>query len=73
MRKPAITGLSKPQGLDDLIKPLAKEVMKKAKKPAKKALKDVSDKGYKKNPYGAKGGLTKNYKEYVMRQMKGDY
>jgi hypothetical protein len=73
MRKPAITGLSKPQGLDDLIKPLAKEAIKKAKKPIKKALKDVPDKNYKKNPYGAKGGLTKNYKEYVMREMKGDY
>jgi hypothetical protein len=73
MRKPAITGLSKPQGLDDLIKPLAKEAIKKAKKPAKKMLKDVPDKNYKKNPYGAKGGLTKNYKEYVMREMKGDY
>jgi hypothetical protein len=73
MRKPAITGLSKPQGLDDLIKPLAKEAIKKAKKPAKKMLKDVPDKNYKKNPYNAKGGLTKNYKEYVMREMKGDY
>jgi hypothetical protein len=73
MRKPAITGLSKPQGLDDLIKPLAKEAIKKAKKPAKKMLKDVSDKNYKKNPYNAKGGLTKNYKDYVMRNSKGDY
>ena len=73
MRKPAITGLSKPQGLDDLIKPLAKEAIKKAKKPAKKMLKDVPDKNYKKNPYNSKGGLTKNYKDYVMRQMEGDY
>jgi hypothetical protein len=73
MRKPAITGLSKPQGLDDLIKPLAKEVIKKAKKPAKKMLKDVPDKNYKKNPYNSKGGLTKNYKDYVMRNSKGDY
>jgi hypothetical protein len=73
MRKPAITGLSKPQGLDDLIKPLAKEAIKKAKKPAKKMLKDVPDKNYKKNPYNSKGGLTKNYKDYVMRNSKGDY
>ena len=73
MRKPAITGLSKPQGLDDIIEPLIKAGVKKAKKPIKKALKDVSDNKYKKNPYGAKGGLTKNYKEYVMREMKGDY
>lgn len=73
MRKPAITGLSKPQGLDDLIKPLAKEVMKKAKKPAKKALKDVSDKGYKKNPYKSKGGMTKDYKDYVLKNSRGDY
>jgi hypothetical protein len=73
MRKPAITGLSKPQGLDDLIKPLAKEAIKKAKKPIKKALKDVPDKNYKKNPYNSKGGLTKNYKDYVLRNSKGDY
>ena len=73
MRKPAITGLSKPQGLDDIIEPLIKAGVKKAKKPIKKALKDVSDKGYKKNPYKSKGGLTKDYKDYVLKNSRGDY
>ena len=74
MRKPAIEArIGHTRGLDDIIEPLVKAGIKKAKKPIKKALKDVPDKNYKKNPYNAKGGLTKNYKEYVMRQMKGDY
>jgi hypothetical protein len=72
MRKPAITGLARPQGIDDVIKPLAKGAKKVAKK-ASKAKNDIPDPKYKKNPYNKKGGLTTDYKDYVLRNSRGDY
>lgn len=72
MRKPAITGLARPSGIDDVIKPLAKGIKKAAKK-TKKAAKDIPDPKYKKNPYNKKGGMTKDYKDYVLRNSRGDY
>lgn len=72
MHKPAITGLAPPSGIDDVIKPLAKGLKKAAKK--KKPVKnDVRDPKYKKNPYNKKGGMTKDYKDYVLRNSRGDY
>lgn len=78
MRKPAITGLARPSGIDDIIEPLAKKALsnvKKGKTNIKKAAKakDIPDPKYKKNPYNAKGGMTKDYKDYVLRNSKGDY
>ncbi len=77
MHKPAITGLARPQGIDDVIKPLAKGAKKvakkKGKKPVKASVNDVRDPKYKKNPYNKKGGMTKDYKDYVLRNSRGDY
>ena len=72
MHKPAITGLASPSGIDDVIKPLAKGAKKVAKK-AKKAKNDIPDPKYKKNPYNKNGGMTKDYKDYVLRNSRGDY
>ena len=76
MNKPAITGLARPSGIDDVIKPLAKGAKKVAKKAAKKSNKaknDIPDPKYKKNPYNKKGGMTRDYKDYVLRNSRGDY
>jgi hypothetical protein len=55
--------------LDDI----GKGILKGAKRAAKKAANDIPDPKYKKNPYNKKGGLTKDYKDYVLRNMKGHY
>lgn len=77
MRKPAITGLARPKGIDDIIEPLIKKAVSGAKKGSKKVVKkgknDVRDPKYKKSPYNAKGGMTKDYKDYVLRNSRGDY
>lgn len=52
------------RGLDDIGKIVGKA--------AKKAAKDVADPKFTKKVYNKKGGLTKKYKDYVLREM-GDY
>lgn len=71
MKKPVIANVARPKGWKD---DAAKAVIKGAKKAAKKAAKDVPDPKYRRKVYNPKGGgLTKEYKDYVMRNMKGDY
>lgn len=41
-------------------------------KAAKKIAKDIADPKFTKKVYNKKGGLTKKYKDYVLREM-GDY
>lgn len=71
--------MPKKQGLDDLGK-IAEKVVKSvtkgkktAKKVVRKAANDIPDPKYKKNPYNSKGGLKKDYKDYVLRNNKGEY
>lgn len=75
MRKPAIEARQgHARGIDDIIKAgenLLEGAVKGVKK-SKKVLKDIPDPRFKKNPYTKKGGLTKDYKDYVLRNMK-DY
>jgi hypothetical protein len=77
MRKPAIEARQgHTKGIDDILEPLAKKALsnvKRGKTNIKKAAKDIPDPKYKKNPYNAKGGMTKDYKDYVLRNSKGDY
>jgi hypothetical protein len=77
MRKPAIESrVGHTKGIDDIIEPLVKKVVsgvKKSKKVVKKGINDIPDPMYKKNPYKSKGGMTKDYKDYVLRNSKGDY
>jgi hypothetical protein len=73
MRKPAIEArVGHTRGIDDVIKPVAKG-LKKAAKKANKAKNDIPDPKYKKNPYNKKGGMTTDYKDYVLRNSRGDY
>lgn len=77
-RKPAISGLARPQGWDDVVKPIAKGAAKRVKKPVKKAAKsmaryDVPDSLYKGKVYDSQGRMTKAYKDYVLRNMDGDF
>ena len=77
-KKPAIQMTN---GVDDAIKAAAKAIGKameknlsKTRKTVSKAAKnDIPDKGYKKIPYNRKGGVTKDYADYVMRNSKGQY
>jgi hypothetical protein len=75
--------MPKKQGLDDLGK-IAKEAydaMRGGKKAAKKVTKKVSKakndipdpKFPSKKVYTKKGSMTREYKDYVMRNSKGDY
>ena len=84
MRKPAITGIARPQGWDDVVKPIAKGAAKKVKQPVKKAVKkaaaakskaryDIPDPAYKGKVYGKGGSMTKAYKDYVLRNMDADF
>ena len=78
MRKRAIEArVGHVRGIDDIVEPLLKKAVSGAKKGSKKVVKkgmnDVSDPNYKKSPYNAKGGMTKDYKDYVLRNSKGDY
>jgi hypothetical protein len=78
MRKRAIEArVGHARGIDDIVEPLLKKAVSGAKKGSKKVVKkgmnDVSDPKYKKSPYNAKGGMTKDYKDYVLRNSKGDY
>jgi len=78
MRKPAIESrVGHVRGIDDIVEPLIKKAVSGAKKGSKKVVKkaknDISDPNYKKNPYNKKGGMTKDYKDYVLRNSRGDY
>lgn len=77
-KKPAIANVARPQGWDDVVKPIAKGAAKRVKKPVKKAAKnmaryDVPDSLYKGKVYDSQGRMTKQYKDYVMRNSGGDY
>jgi len=77
-RKSVVDGLARPQGWDDIVKPIAKGAAKRVKKPVKKAAKsmaryDVPDSLYKGKVYDSQGRMTKQYKDYVMRNSGGDY
>lgn len=77
MRKPAIEARQgHTRGIDDIVEPLIKAGVKKVAKGGKKAVKkgkDVFDPKYTKNPYKKSGGMTQDYKDYVLRNSKGDY
>ena len=82
MRKPAIQARQgHARGIDDIGRAIVdatkttigKDLSKKVKRAASKAANDIPDPKYKKNPYNKKGGLTKDYKDYVLRSMKGQY
>jgi hypothetical protein len=78
MRKPAIEArVGHTRGIDDIVEPLIKKAISGAKKGSKKVVKkaknDIPDPKYKKNPYNKKGGLTTDYKDYVLRNSRGDY
>ena len=77
-KKPAIANLARPQGWDDIVKPIAKGAAKRVKKPVKKAAKsmaryDVPDSRFKGKVYDSQGRMTKQYKDYVLRNSGGDY
>lgn len=77
-KKRAITGLARPKGFADdaaemIGKSIARNTNKVIKKKTSKAVNDVVDPKYGKKVYDSKGGLTDDYKDYVMRNMKGRY
>ena len=73
-KKRAITGLARPAGFSDEIgEAILKGVKKSVKKKASKAMKDVKDPKFRGKVYDPKGGMTKQYKDYVMRNMKGEF
>jgi hypothetical protein len=78
-KKPAICGLARPQGWDDVVKPIAKGAAKRVKKPVKKAAAkskaryDIPDPAFKGKVYGSGGSMTKAYKDYVLRNMDADF
>lgn len=73
MRKPAIQARQgHARGIDDIGKGILKGAKKAAKK-ASKAVNDIPDPKYKKKVYNKKGGLTTDYKDYVLKNMKGHY
>jgi hypothetical protein len=78
MKKPVIANIARPEGFkDDAAEQLlkgARKAAKGAKKPAGRVAKkgkDVADPKYTKNPYNKRGGLKKDYKDYVMRESGG--
>lgn len=79
MRKPVISGLARPQGWrDDAAKEIIKSAAKRVKKPVKKAAKsmaryDVPDPKFKGKVYDSQGRMTKQYKDYVLRNMDADF
>lgn len=89
MKKPVIANVARPEGWkDDAAKAAAKAISKRAEKELAKqkkivqetgrraisrAKKDVADPKYRGKIYDDKGGLTKEYKDYVMRNMRGNY
>ena len=66
-----------PSGIDDIIEPLIKKAassVKKSKRGIKKSLNDIPDLKFPaKKVYNSKGGMTKEYKDYVLRNSRGDY
>jgi hypothetical protein len=56
---------------DDIGKALGKAVGKQVQKRVSKAVNDVVDPKYAGKVYGKGGRLTKDYKDYVMRNSKG--
>ncbi len=70
MRKPAIQARQgHARGLDDI----GKGILKGAKKAAKKAANDIPDPAFKGKVYNKKGGITKSYKDSVLRRSAGEY
>lgn len=77
-KKRAITGLARPKGFaDDAAEMIGKSVVRNTKKAVKKkvskAVSDVVDPKFRGKVYDSKGGLSKQYKDYVMRNMKGQF
>jgi hypothetical protein len=85
VKKPAITGLARPAGIaDDLGKAAAKAAGKRVRKVVRRrrpmtareratGFGDVPDKKFRGRVYNNKGGMKDSYKDYVMRNMKGDF
>jgi len=78
MRKPAIESRQgHAKGIDDIIEPLVKKAassVKRSRKSVKKSLNDIPDLKFpSKKVYTSKGGMTKEYKDYVLRNSRGDY
>jgi len=78
MKKPVIANIARPEGFkDDAAEQLLKGIKKgakAAKKPASRVAKkgkDIPDPGYKGKVYDKSGGLTKNYKDSVLRRSGG--
>lgn len=61
------------RGLDDIGKGIGKAAAKAAGKAVSKAKKDVADPKYTKKVYKKGGALSKKYKDYVLREMRGDF
>ena len=57
------------RGLDDI----GKGIGKAASKAVSKAVRDISDPNYTKKVYKKGGALSKKYKDYVLREMRGDF
>ena len=57
---------------DEVGEAIIKNLGRKAGNAGKKIVKDVADPKFTKKVYNKKGGLTKKYKDYVLREM-GDY
>lgn len=77
-RKPAIQARQgHARGLDDIgraiIDATKTTIGKDLSKKLKKVANDIPDPKYKKKVYNKKGGLTTDYKDYVLRNMKGHY
>lgn len=75
--------MAKKQGIDDLGKIAkdaynalkgGKKVVKKGAKKVSKAVNDIPDSKFPaKKVYNSKGGMTKEYKDYVLRNSKGQF
>jgi len=77
-RKPAIQARQgHARGIDDIGRAIVDAtkttIGKDLSKKLKKAANDIPDPKYKKKVYNKKGGLTTDYKDYVLKQMKGQY
>jgi hypothetical protein len=73
-KKPVIANVARPQGFkDDIGKSIVKGAKKGIKKKVSKAMNDVVDPKFGGKVYDPKGGLTKEYKDYVLRNNKGRF
>jgi hypothetical protein len=69
-------GKPKKSGPSPVAKKAAKKVSAKkapSKKAASKAKNDIPDPDFRGKVYNKKGGITKSYKDSVMRRSAGDY